>query len=312
MSASPLVSVVLVSDYAAGETKSWNDLRVTLAALAAQDYEGPVEVILCEDRRFEGQVPDDVLNAHPNLRMLYSSGSTSYELKNEGARVAGGEFLGMLDADCAPAKGWVSSLVRALSGNPRAAAVSGRTTYAGRNFQERLLALLGRSYLDTGTAGRTSHVANNNGGYRRAAYLEHLLPEDAGPFASTLQSEALQRAGWKLLFEPGMHSVHDFEGWGMEADIRRNLGYGTVITRLRDRLIRYGWLTRLGYLSVPFFAFGKLLETWASCFRCARYYGVRWFELPVALGLAVPLHLMEIPGMVLAFRGSDFGETAYR
>ena len=115
-----------------------------------------------------------------------------------------------------------------------------------------------------------------------------------------------------MLFEPRMRAVHDFAGWAMEGDIRRNAGYGTIITRLRDHSLPYAWLARLGYASIPLFVAGKMLNSWSDCIRCCRHYGVRWYELPVAFCLAVVVHLMEIPGMVSAFRGREITETAYR
>jgi hypothetical protein len=98
----------------------------------------------------------------------------------------------------------------------------------------------------------------------------------------------------------------------MEADIRRNSGYGTVVSRLRDRLLPYAWLTRLGYASIPLFVVGKTLNCFRDCIRCARHYRVQWYELPAALCLAVVVHLMEIPGMISAFRGKQIRHTAYR
>ena len=196
--------------------------------------------------------------------------------------------------------------------NPDAVAVSGRTEYPGNRLSHRLLALLSRSYLDPGRAAGTRFISNNNMGFRREAFLACPLPTDAGPFASRIQSEAILRGGGELLFEPRMRVIHDFEGWPMEADIRRNIGYGTVATRLRDRLQPYAWLTHLGYASIPLFAAGKTLSAFWVCIRCARHYRVRWYELPAALFVAVIVNIMEIPGMVTAFRGKQIRRTAYR
>jgi hypothetical protein len=108
-----------------------------------------------------------------------------------------------------------------------------------------------------------------------------------------MQSEAILRGGGHLLFEPRMRVIHDFEGWAMERDIRRNIGYGTIITRLRDRAMPYAWLARPGPLSIPLFALAKTLDNWWDCLRCGLHYGVRWHELH-------------------AFRGQEFAETSYR
>lgn len=308
----PDVSVVIVSDYAGGESKSWNDLRTTLAALARQDFDGTAEFLLCEQADIARHVPPDLATILPSLKMVSSPASSSYELKNEGVRAASAEIVAVLDADCVPELDWLRHLMTTMRDYPNIAAVSGRTLYPGNNLVERILALLSRSYLDPGRTGNTRFISNNNAGFRRSVYLQHLLPIDAGPFASRIQSEAILRDGGQLLFAPAMRVIHDFEGWPMESDIRRNIGYGTVTVRLRDRYQPYAWLTRLGYGSIPLIAVGKTLESFWDCIRCARYYRVRWYELPAAFCLAIVVHLMEIPGMISAFRGREIAATAYR
>jgi hypothetical protein len=94
--------------------------------------------------------------------------------------------------------------------------------------------------------------------------------------------------------------------------MRRNIGYGTITTRLCDRALPYAWLARLGSASIPLFAMGKTLDSWCDCVRCGRQYGVRWYELPIAFCLAVVVHVMKIPGTRSAFQRQEITETAYR
>ena len=53
----PVVSVIVVSDYAGGDFKAWDDLRSTLAALARQDIDEPIEVLLVESSDHAGRIP---------------------------------------------------------------------------------------------------------------------------------------------------------------------------------------------------------------------------------------------------------------
>jgi len=46
--AKPVVSVVTVIDFAYAGSRTHDDVKATMAALAAQDFEGPFEVLLCE------------------------------------------------------------------------------------------------------------------------------------------------------------------------------------------------------------------------------------------------------------------------
>ena len=165
---------------------------------------------------------------------------------------------------------------------------------------------------DPGHSGPTRFFCNNNGGMRREVWLRHPLPVVGGPYASRLQTEAIWRAGGRFRFEPRMRLVHDYEGWGMERDIRSHHGFSTVIIRRMDGAIPHAWLVRLGYAGIPLIVAATTFDSWRDCVRCAHHYRVRWYELPVAMALSVVLHLMEIPGMIRAFRGQPITRTRYR
>ncbi len=308
----PALSVVLVSDYAAGAPKGWEDLRVTLTSLARQDYGGSVEYLLSESVEHADSIPADLTSLLPSLRVVLSDARGSYALKNRGVAAAKADIVAILDADCRVGPDWAGRLVAAFQAHPEATAVSGRTTYEGRGTGERILALLSRSFLDPGRAGPTRFVSNNNAGWKRAAFLAHPLPEDSGPFAARMQSEAVLRDGGRLLFDPELRTTHEFEGWRMEADIRRNAGYGTVITRIRDRRMPYAWLVGFGRPAIPAIAAGKTWHIWRDCLRCWRQYGVRPRELPLALAVAPVVIALEIPGMWAAFANRELSATAYR
>jgi len=308
----PVVSVIVVSDYAGGDAKAWDDLRGSLGALARQDVDEPFEVLLVESREHAGGIPDDVREIVPSMRVVASTATGSYELKNEGVRAAAADLVVILDADCTPSTDWLRRAVESMRAHPDAAAISGRTRYAGRGLQERVLAVLSRAYLDPGEPGVTPFISNNNAILRRDVFLAHPLPTNGGPFAARMQSEAIRRAGGSLLFEPTMCVVHDFEGWAMERDIRRNIGYGTIRIRQLDPRMPWAWLARLGVASIPFFVVARTVDSWWDGLRAGRHYGLRWFEQPIAFALAVVVHLLEIGGMLSAFRHEAITTTAYR
>ncbi len=305
-------SIILVSDYKAGEEKSWQDLRKSLSALAQQDFAGRFEVLLIEEERYGDQIPPDLKEIFQGLKIIVSHERNSYALANVGVAEASAGKVILLDADCVPVTDWLASVVVAMDRYPDAAVVSGLTRYPGRTLTERCLALLLRSYVDPGKRGYISRISNNNAGYRRAVYLQHPLPTDAGVYASRLQSQAIQRAGWKLAFEPNMAVIHDFEGWAMERDIRQYMAHGLVLVRQRDPEIAYSWIIRLGVAGIPLFVAGRLLLSFWKCLTVAGNYGVKPWEVPYALALALRVHLMEIPGMLKAHRGESVRDTDYR
>ena len=310
--APPDISVILVSDYAAGGEKSWEALRRTLTALAHQDFTGTAEFLLLEQERIAARTPEDLWHILPSLRLVRSPHQESYALKNYGVREARAATIAILDADCRPSPDWLSRIAAAWKANPDAAVISGRTNYAAKGTMDRLSALLSRSYVDRGTVGATPFVSNNNSSWRRSVFLAHPLPTDLGPFAGRIQSEAVRRAGGRLLFDPSIRVIHEFEGWPMEADIRRNCGYGTVITRLHDPEMPFTWLIRFGRISIPLIAAGKAFDLWRDSIRCRRHFGVRYHELPLAFVFAFILVVMEVPGMWSAFGNRGITATEYR
>ena len=306
------LSIIVVSDYAAGEEKSWEDLRRALRAWQEQEGTLADEFILVESLRFKGKIPSDLLGLIPNMTILYLDAESSYELKNRAVEAATGDWLAIVDADCIPQRSWLRVLRAAIVEYPDVAAVSAKTLYPGRSRMERILGLLSRSYLDPGRRGPTRFISGNAACFRREMYRRHPLPVGIGAFASRIQSEAFLRDHATLLFDPELVVVHDFEGWPMERDIRRNHGYSTVITRLRDHRLPYAGLVRAGVIAIPFIVAGKTLDSIRDCLRCFRHYNVKMYELPLALALTVITHVLEIPGMLAAYRGRSIGATAYR
>lgn len=304
---------MVVSDYRPGEEKSWNDLRATLSALANQDFDEPVEYLLLENERDLERMPADVPQALPGVRVIASAARGSYELKNAGVRAASADLVMVLDADCVPDRAWVRTGVQAMRDRPDAVAISGRTTYPGRTTMERALGLLSRSYVDRGEAGPVRLLSTNNMIVRRNVFCADPLPADAGAFAYRLLTERLLRRGGKLYFEPGMRAVHDFEGWPMERDLRRQVGWTSIRIRQLDENIPGARVVRLfGPVSVPLLYGYRLIESTGRSFRLPRYFGLRRLHIPMLLALAVIVHAFELPGMFRALRGQHGGATVYR
>jgi hypothetical protein len=311
-SSTPAISVVIVSDYAAGDEGEWVDLRKSLAGLAAQDIEEPVEFIFCESDELRDRVPANLTDLLPGLKIIFADGSSSYALKNAGVEAASCELVATLDADCVPRPDWLRLLLAALRARPEAAAISGKTTYGGGSLAVRTSCLFSRAFADPGGPGTTRFICSNNAGYRRSAYLAHPSPTNMGAFAAHVQSQQLRGAGFVLWFEPTIRVEHDFEGWPMEKDFRRTRGFSTIKTRLMDHSLPYAWLVRAGMVGIPPIVAWKILASWFECVRCGSGYGIRWYEQPLVMTAAIGLCMFEIPGMVTAFQGKERGVSQFR
>jgi len=308
----PVVTVVTMTDFEVGTDKAWDDLRKTLHALARQDFSGPAEIIFLEDEKLQGHIPPDLTEILPQLQIALTNQKLQYDMKSEAAYLGTADIVILLDGDCAPVPGWLSSIVETMQAHPEAGVVSGRTLYEGNTFLERACGVLGRAYVDRRGTIVTEHISNNNAAFRRDALNQHPLVAEAGPFSSKLHAEAIRRAGWQLLFEPRAAAVHAFEGWHMECDIRRNMGYGFIKVRQLDPTLPFGRWARFGYASIPFYASARVVESWLRISRFYPNYQLRWYELPAVFALAVGVHAVEVPGMISAVQQRPITETAYR
>lgn len=304
-------SVVVVCDYASGSDQALSDVRRALTAVAAQDFDEPIEYILVESEELRDRLPQDVLDVLPSLRVVFSPAHGSCELRNDGVRAASCEIVATLDADCTPDPGWLRHLVEDLRNHPEAAAVSSSTRYNGEDLLSRVAGAIERSYITGESLGPTVHLAPSAAGFRRSVYLEHCLPIHVGPFAGRLQSESMLRAGRLLLFDPRLRVRHQFYP-GFYATYHYNVGYATVRVRLEDARLRDAWLARLGFLSLPIFFGGRLLKGWMRALRWWPDYGIRWYEVPSIFAIAICGCLLEIPGMVRALRGEPPPATLFR
>lgn len=161
-------------------------LRTCLAALAAQDYTGPLDVVVADNASTE-----DVGAALPpgdaRFTVVREMQKGSYAARNAAVRVARGAILAFTDADCVPHATWVSRAVAVLA-DPTGApdAVGGRVNLTFRSAAgpttgpELYEAIEG---FDQDLFVRTAHFA---------ATANLVVPrrvfEEVGPFNATLQS----------------------------------------------------------------------------------------------------------------------------
>lgn len=310
--AKPSVSIITVSDYKTGDPSSMKALQLTLAGLAKQDYDGSVEYILVEAEDSLNQVPDDISEVLPELRVVIGDqGPTSYDLKNAGAQAASSDFVVMLDADCAPHPKWLSSLMGHRQRHPNAAAISGRTMYKKQGVLPNIFALLDRGYVDCGGPGECGAISNNNGAFSREILLKFPLENDVGPFGSKPHSDQIKADGGELRFEPGMVVYHGYGAWPMAKEIREFTGYAMARYRKINPNAKYGWLYRLGPVAIPvIFAMG-LLDSWISILKLYPHYDLKWYNVPYAFYVAFRAQLLEIPGLVKGMREEpmDFADV---
>ena len=309
----PKVSVVIVNDYAAGESVSQEFTRKTFSALANQTFKEPVEFIYAETKNIVNSIPEELLKILPDLKIITASRSHSYHLKNEGIKSAKGDIVAVIDLDCTPDKNWLYRLVNVLRQNPKISIVTGKTVYEGKNLLIRILSLLERCYVDPGKRGETVFVENSNAGYRRSTLLECKFPDEFEIFTSGVcYFRNLQEAGYKILYEPQMLVTHHFPGWEFEKDFRRNCGYAYYTSRKINPNIRFSGFSKPGYFSIPLFFVALIVLDWFRCIRLGLRWNLKIYEIPVAMFIAVLVRFLEIPGFIDGIKQRAISGTNYR
>ena len=308
----PAISVVVVSDYAPDEAKEFSYFERCLRALAAQDLEEDFEVIVVTPWPLASERVEVMEAIVPGIQIIVSENHNSFEMKNLGARAAGADIVAFIDADCFAEPQWLRSIVEPMRAHGEFDVTTGKTIYEERELLPRAFCLLSRAIMDSDGMQQTKRLSNHNCALRKSVVLAHPFPEDATPFGGTVYASLLMDAGHRFLFSPEMITVHIYDGWSGERDIRRNNGYTGIRIRQLYPSVRYAWLARLGYFAIPILFFGRLLESWRVCLRRGRDYGISWYELPYAMALAVVAFSMEIPGMITAVRRQPLSDTSYR
>ncbi|MCC6983972.1 MAG: glycosyltransferase [Bauldia sp.] len=303
----PRIAVVVVSDYAAGGVKDWDDERLALDTLARQDIAEPFEIVLVENESLRGEVPPGLLDRAPHARIVFDPALRSAQLKDAGVAATGTPLVAVMEADCAPAPDWLRRLAETMDATPEAGIVSGRTTYGGGTMPRRVFALLDRAFMDLGVTGPVPHICNNGALYRRAVLEAHPYGAEPSPFVSAeIRRRAILAAGIRTWFNPDAVMVHRFSGLSFIADLRRNAGLQAARTRL---LLGKPKARARAYLSI-------LAIHMRADIRNAKRVGgdyLRPLDWPLWLVMLPVIRALELPGVIRGLRGeASVPGTSYR
>lgn len=188
----PTVSIII---------PTYNDnerLARCLAALEAQDYPGPFEIIVVDN----GSMELPVLSGR--ARLLEEARPGSYNARNRGLAEATGEVLAFTDSDCRPHPGWLSAGVRAVTAAPDVGLVGGAVRIMPMSGAEATLSELyemavafpQESYVKRGRFAATANMITRRD-----------VMDKIGPFSSRLRSggdadwgQRTAGAGYRLVY----------------------------------------------------------------------------------------------------------------
>ena len=281
-----------------------DDLAGTLRALDDQTYpRNSIEKILVIDEEVAAEDRDRLKRLYPDLLVLASQASNYFDAKNAGAAAATGDYVALLDGDCEPAPDWLETLMRAF--RPEAAAVAGRTRYAGATWAERVLSIPDFAYVHDEGDGRASGFNINNVLFRRDVLLRHPFdPRIARNGGCYFLFHELKAAGELVLYEPAAIVRHGNDIAGLRfARKHFDRGFdGVTVYRLDERQVLRGTglFRRLGPIALIGFVGRRILLDWQRLVRHRRQIGIAAVTLPVYWGLAAFLRLIELCGALAA------------
>jgi GT2 family glycosyltransferase len=155
----PLVSVIVpVRDDAAR-------LRQCLAALADQSYPSERCQVIVVDNASSDH-PERVVTEFPKVSLVHQPDRGSYAARNRGLETAHGAVVAFTDADCVPARGWLSAGTARLAESESTALVAGRIEVFARDRRrpiaveryETLFAFPQRTWVEQVGFGATANL----------------------------------------------------------------------------------------------------------------------------------------------------------
>lgn len=265
--------VISVSDYEAGEQKTWQDELALLEALSNQDIDEDFDVVLVESTQVQDQpVPDQLYLYVPQLKILYYDSYKSAVLKDYGVSQCDNDFIAVVEADCKPTENWLRVVLGGLESGKYAAA-SGRTFYGETSSYRRVCNLLHRAWDDPGLSGQTDKVSNNGAIYRREILQAFPYPHAVTPFvAAELRNDRIKDAGETFYFAREAAMQHAIGGLSFLWDLQRNKGHQCMTASNHKR-----------FLSL---AKEKLARNWHQAGRIGKQY-LRWYDWPLFVLLSV-------------------------
>jgi len=292
----PRVSVVLETDSVEGYDVI--TIRDCLDALARQSYPRElIEVVVVDGGKVAG-LESIVGEVFPAAVIVKLPGGRKFEQKNAGMKVATGDIVAFLDSDCAPARDWLSTVVRELAkAPPEVAGVQGITVLSDGFLSRELSAF----FYGTRTGADDRHSARlltDNCALRREIAQRFAFEHASfSTVADSLLLKRLTRDGYRILLCDEIRMVHSYpdSAWDrLRWVLTRAYGVGYYMVKARQLHgdLPGASLVRWGGIGWPALAVGKFFIDFGQVWANRRRVGARPLAaLPALLGYEIVLFL---------------------
>ncbi|MBN1919068.1 MAG: glycosyltransferase [Verrucomicrobia bacterium] len=196
--------------------------RRVLEAIDAQRFDGSVEVLVLDSGSTDGTL--ELAAAHNRVRVHSIANFGHGRTRNEGARLAAGEFIVYLTQDALPlGERWLANLLAPFDDPKVAATYSRQVPYADATPMERFF--LSKRFPDVRVVRPepTKHrlglytvfFSNVSSAIRRTILLEHPFDDDLIMSEDQQFARDVIAAGWRTVYEPAsvVRHSHRYTLW---------------------------------------------------------------------------------------------------
>jgi glycosyltransferase involved in cell wall biosynthesis len=310
----PLISVI-IEGY--NDSLQLGSAEATLEALRNQNFPAEqVEVILVGSTAQAGAWARKYQSDRSffAIKTVGDDDAHYYRLKNEGAKIASGDILGLLDSDVIPNNEWLSTIYAGIV-EKGAEAVAGISMFRDENeirSPESPFLLTAASiswgFVVPKELGRQEILPNaflsHNLGIRKEVFDRHFYREDLGrTCAGSFLFNSLLESGAKLRLQTTQRVAHNFSFWWWLSRLHLRFGYEVFKLRRIDSRYPNKFLARLSLLE-PIISLGwhVLLDIprWLRFSKAVKLGKFRRYSfLPLVCGLSFLARSAEMVGMYL-------------
>ena len=266
-----------------------------------------IERSLLENELFKRLEPDEN-NLSFSVRTEEAIGKHYYELKNEGAKLAGGEIVVFLDSDVIPEDGWLINLVAPLFKNKDIKVLAGNTYLEYQSLKSKAFALAWFFNLRTDNHNfgiRNQRFQANNVAFRKeiiTAYPFPAMPEGVTRKSCVMLAKQLEREGIPVWTNTGAQVSHPAPN-GFHHFLIRALAQG------RDTLL----YDHPGFPAffIEFYV-KKMISSPVKIIVNRKYADLPIWQAPVAMGIMFTYYTLALAGAVITSVSPRYAKSSWK
>ncbi len=267
-----------------------------------------IERSLLENEVLSRLEPDEN-NSSLSLRVEQARGKHYYELKNEGARLAGGEIVVFLDSDVIPDDGWLANIVKPLYEDKEIKVVGGNAYVDCPGLYSKAFATSWFYKLrvrENYGLVRSNLFHANNVAFRKEIITTHPfpeMPEGVTRKSCVMLSKQLEREGIPIWINTAAQVSHPAPN-GINHFFIRALAQG------RDTLL-YDNNNRFAVFLIDFYV-KKIISSCIKIIINGKKVNLPFWQAPVAMGLMTAYYTAALTGAVITRANPRYAKSSWR